>query len=151
MTRKYGPNGQTMYSMKLGRIPEQKIMPYGGFPAYMRYAHETGLSGLPGTLEILEPGKAITPPVPINTPAAHFTDEARRKRITGTCVISLIVDVQGLPQMPQVTRSLDPGMDQQALIAVDQYRFKPAVRDGNEPVPVRITVEVRFHLGTPPS
>jgi protein TonB len=37
------------------------------------------------------------------------------------------------------------GLDEKAIEAVNQYRFKPAMKDG-EPVPVRITVEVNFRL-----
>jgi outer membrane biosynthesis protein TonB len=36
-------------------------------------------------------------------------------------------------------------LDEKAIEAVSQYRFKPAMKDG-VPVPVKITVEVNFHL-----
>jgi protein TonB len=47
----------------------------------------------------------------------------------------------------QVTKSLDRtfGLDEQALIAARQWRFKPGVRQG-EPVPVLVTIELTFTL-----
>jgi outer membrane biosynthesis protein TonB len=50
-----------------------------------------------------------------------------------------------MPQNPKVLRTLDYGLDQNAVDAVMRYRFKPAMRDG-EPVPVIITVEVNFQF-----
>jgi TonB family protein len=82
-------------------------------------------------------------PVPLTQPKATYTDEAWRARITGTCLVSLIVDRQGMPQNPRITESLDPGLDQNALYAASRYRFKPAMRDG-EPVPVMVNVKVIF-------
>ena len=56
-----------------------------------------------------------------------------------------MVDANGMPQNEQVVKSLDPGLDQNALAAVAQYRFKPAMKDG-VPVPVKITIDVTFKL-----
>jgi TonB family protein len=36
------------------------------------------------------------------------------------------------------------GLDEKALEAVRQFRFKPAMKDGKTPVPVAITIEVKF-------
>ncbi len=47
--------------------------------------------------------------------------------------------------------SFDPlgyGLDENAVGAVNRYRFKPAMKAGLEPVPVQITVEVNFRLGS---
>lgn len=87
----------------------------------------------------------VSNPVPIFTPEAEFSDEARRAKFQGVCVISVIVDSHGLPQDPRVVQPLGMGLDDKALDAVRRYRFKPATKNG-EPVAVRITVEVDFHL-----
>jgi TonB family protein len=60
-------------------------------------------------------------------------------------MIAIIVDAHGYPQNPRVIRSLGMGLDEKALEAVRQYRFKPALKNG-KPVAVRITVAVSFHL-----
>lgn len=91
-------------------------------------------------------GSGVRPPVPISTPAAEFSEEARRRGIQGVCLISLIVDAQGVPHHLQIVRSIGYGLDAQALEAVKAYRFKPAMKDGH-PVPVMMSVEVNFRLG----
>ncbi len=91
-------------------------------------------------------GGGVSAPVPIFTPEAEFSDEARRAKYQGVCLISLIVDAQGNPQNPRVIRALGMGLDEKALEAVRKYKFKPAMKDGRTPVPVMITIEVNFRL-----
>ena len=91
-------------------------------------------------------GGGVSAPVPLNSVEAEFSDEARRAKYQGVCLISLIVDVHGDPQNPRVVRALGMGLDEKALEAVKKYKFKPAMKDGKTPVPVMITVEVNFRL-----
>jgi len=91
-------------------------------------------------------GGGVSAPVPLNQVEAEFSDEARRAKYQGVCLISLIVDAQGNPQDPRVIRALGMGLDEKALEAVRKYKFKPAMKDGRTPVPVRITIEVNFRL-----
>ncbi|MGD0480107.1 MAG: energy transducer TonB [Terracidiphilus sp.] len=91
-------------------------------------------------------GGRISAPVPIFQPEAEFSDEARRAKYQGVCIIALIVDAQGNPQNVHVIRTLGMGLDEKAMEAVRKYKFKPAMKDGKTPVPTMITVEVDFHL-----
>jgi TonB family protein len=91
-------------------------------------------------------GGGVSAPVPIFQPEAEFSDEARRAKYQGVCLISLIVDTQGNPQNPRVIRALGMGLDEKALEAVRKYKFKPAMKEGRTPVPVMITIEVNFRL-----
>jgi protein TonB len=91
-------------------------------------------------------GGRVSAPVPLNSVEAEFSDEARRAKYQGVCLISMIVDTNGNPQNPRVVRSLGMGLDEKALEAVRKYKFKPALKDGKTPVPVMITVEVNFRL-----
>jgi TonB family protein len=91
-------------------------------------------------------GGGVSAPVPLNQVEAEFSDEARRAKYQGVCLISLIVDAQGNPQNPRVVRALGMGLDEKALDAVRKYKFKPAFKQGQGPVPVMITVEVNFRL-----
>ena len=70
-------------------------------------------------------------------PDPEFSDEARRAKYQGVCVVSLIVDAQGNPQRVQVVRHLGMGLDEKAVEAVRQYKFKPATLQG-KPVPVEV-------------
>ncbi len=94
-------------------------------------------------------GGNISAPVVLKSMEAKFSDEARRAKYQGVCVISLIVDAQGKPQNAKVIRPVGMGLDANALEAVRKYKFKPAMKNGKTPVPVIITVEVDFHLYTP--
>jgi len=87
----------------------------------------------------------VSNPVPLVTPEAEFSDEARRQKFQGVCMISLIVDTHGNPQNPRVVQPLGMGLDEKALEAVKLYRFKPATKDG-KPVNARIWVAVNFRL-----
>jgi TonB family protein len=91
-------------------------------------------------------GGQVSQPVPLNNVEAEFSDEARRAKYQGVCIISVIVDAQGNPQNPRVVRALGMGLDEKALEAVRKYKFKPAMKDGKTPVPVMINVEVNFRL-----
>lgn len=87
----------------------------------------------------------VSAPVPIYAPEAEFTDEARRQKFQGTCIISIIVDARGLPRDPHVIRHLGMGLDEKALAAVAQYRFKPAMKNG-KPVASRVDVAINFRF-----
>jgi len=92
------------------------------------------------------PGRGgVSNPIPLATPEAEFSDEARRNKYQGVCMISIIVDAHGYPRNPRVVRSLGMGLDEKALEAVQRYRFKPAIKDG-KPVAAIIAVEVNFRL-----
>jgi len=91
-------------------------------------------------------GGGISAPVPLNDVEAEFSDEARRAKYQGVCLVALIVDAQGMPQSVHVIRPLGMGLDEKAIEAVKKYRFKPAMKNGKTPVPVPITVEVNFRL-----
>lgn len=100
--------------------------------------------------------KGIHAPIPITAPEAIMPPEARRMRMPGLCVVSLIVDVNGLPQNPTIVRCSNPMFEQNSLDAVRKYRFQPARRivDGT-PAPAKITVEISYAFngkpGDPPS
>jgi TonB family protein len=91
-------------------------------------------------------GGQISAPVLTHGVDPEFSDEARRSKYQGICLISVIVDAQGNPQNPRVVRPLGMGLDEKALEAVRQFKFKPALKDGKTPVPVMMTVEINFRL-----
>lgn len=91
-------------------------------------------------------GGTISTPTILYGPEAEFSDEARREHYQGDCLVSLVVDAQGNPQDIKVVRPLGKGLDEKAIEAVKKYRFKPAMRNGITPVPVRITVAIHFSL-----
>lgn len=91
-------------------------------------------------------GGRVSAPVPIFQPEAEFSDEARRAKYQGVCLVGLIVDAQGNPQNVHIVRALGMGLDEKAMEAVRKYKFRPAMRDGKTPVPVYVNIEVNFRL-----
>jgi protein TonB len=90
-------------------------------------------------------GGGVSAPQLVFAPDPEFSDEARRAKYQGVCVVSLIVDAQGNPQRVQVVRHLGMGLDEKAVEAVKQYKFKPATLQG-KPVPVEVNIEVNFRI-----
>ena len=68
-----------------------------------------------------------------------------RRTIRARVSIQLIVDSQGNPQDIRVVRHLGMGLDEKAIEAVRQYKFKPAMYQGH-PVAVEMVIDVDFHL-----
>jgi TonB family protein len=91
-------------------------------------------------------GGRVSAPVPLFEPEAEFSDEARRAKYQGVCLVGLIVDAQGNPQNVHIVRTLGMGLDEKAMEAVRKYKFKPAMKDGKTPVAVYVNVEVNFRL-----
>lgn len=97
-------------------------------------------------LGLYKVGGRISAPEVLSTVNAEFSDEARRAKYQGVCLIGLVVDAEGNPQNVHVARALGMGLDEKALEAIRQYKFRPAMKDGTTPVPVAITIEVDFRL-----
>src|SRR3569833_2779419 len=94
---------------------------------------------------VMSVGGGVSAPAVLHSVQPEFTEQARQSQFQGTCSIQLIVDAQGNPQNVHVTKHLGMGLDEKAIEAVRQYRFKPAMYEGH-PVAVLIVVEVDFHL-----
>jgi TonB family protein len=75
----------------------------------------------------------------------QMTDAATKANVSGVVLVHLMVDTHGLPMHVQVLRSSVPGfgLDEKAVQAVHQYKFKPATKDG-VPVSGQLDVEVSF-------
>jgi len=87
----------------------------------------------------------VSNPILVVSSDAEFSDEARRNKYQGVCLIAVIVDAHGYPSNLRVIRPLGMGLDEKALQSVQKYRFKPAMKNGR-PVAAMINVEVDFRL-----
>jgi TonB family protein len=90
-------------------------------------------------------GGGVSAPRPLSTPDPEYSEEARKAKYQGTCVLWLIVGPDGKPRDIRVSRTLGLGLDEKAIEAVRHWTFEPAMKDGR-PVAVQINVEVRFSL-----
>jgi len=90
-------------------------------------------------------GGGVSAPKAIYSPDPEYSEEARKAKYQGVCVVTLIVGPDGKPRDVRVARSLGLGLDEKAIEAVNQWKFDPAQKDG-KPVAVAINVEVTFRL-----
>ncbi len=90
-------------------------------------------------------GGGVSAPRALDTPDPEYSEEARKAKYQGTCVLWLIVGPDGKPRDVKVARALGMGLDQKAIEAVRNWKFQPAMKDG-KPVAVQINVEVNFRL-----
>ena len=90
-------------------------------------------------------GGGVSAPVLLYSPEPEFSEEARKAKVAGNVLVNLIVDAQGRPQNVRVVRGVGMGLDEQAVKAVQQYKFKPAMEAG-KPVAVQLNVEVNFQI-----
>lgn len=90
------------------------------------------------------PGLSVAP-VLIYKVEPEFSEEARKARLQGVVTLYGEVDTNGLLRNIRVTQGLGLGLDDKAIEAVKQWRFRPGYRDGR-PVVATATIEVNFHL-----
>jgi TonB family protein len=74
-----------------------------------------------------------------------YTEEARAGKIQGTTLLYAEIGVDGAAHNIKVQRSLEPGLDQQAIDALSQWQFKPGQKEGQD-VSVAATIEINFRL-----
>jgi len=90
-------------------------------------------------------GNGVTAPIVLYKKEPEYSEEARKAKYQGTVVLYIEVDPSGRAVNPKVVRSLGLGLDEKALEAVRQWKFKPGYKDGR-PVTVAATIEVNFRL-----
>lgn len=81
----------------------------------------------------------------LEKPRPQYTAEGRSLRIEGDVVIDMVFLANGTVQVNRVISGLGHGLDDAALRAAQQIKFKPAKRDG-QPVdfPARVRIEFRL-------
>ncbi len=94
---------------------------------------------------VMSVGGGVSAPVVVHSVEPEFTPEARSANFQGSVSIQLIVDSQGNPQNVRLLHHLGMGLDEKAIEAVRQYRFRPAMYEGHA-VAVQLVIEVDFHL-----
>ena len=88
-------------------------------------------------------GAGVTAPVLLYKREPEYTEEARQAKYSGSVLLYVEVDPSGKATNIRVQHSLGLGLDEKAIEAVKQWKFKPGTKDGN-PVTVAATIEVNF-------
>ncbi len=114
-------------------------------------AAEAAPQSAPATPTVAAPASAIVaPPVfdadYLRNPPPDYPAAARRRRLTGEVILSVLVSAAGSPQSVAVaTSSGHDILDTAARAAVLQWRFVPA-QSGGAPVPASVLVPINFQL-----
>ena len=95
--------------------------------------------------QVYDPGNGVTAPVIVKEVKPTYTQTARAKKIQGSVILTTVIEDDGSVGEVTVVRPLDSELDQQAIVALKQWEFRPGTREG-KPVPVRFTCELVFTL-----
>jgi TonB family protein len=87
----------------------------------------------------------ITPAEILSKPVPVYTEEARTKRIEGEVLLEVVLEASGKVQVLRVVRGLGHGLDEAAVRAAEQIRFKPALKDG-QPADSSAVLHIIFQL-----
>lgn len=90
-------------------------------------------------------GGDVMAPILISKLEPEYTQDARAAKYQGTVVLYAEVGPDGIAHNIEVRRGLGLGLNDKAVQAISQWKFKPGTRAG-QPVPVSVTIEVNFRL-----
>ena len=81
----------------------------------------------------------------LDKPRPEYTAEGRSLKLEGDVVLDLVFLANGTVQVNRVISGLGHGLDEAAVRAAQQIKFKPAKQD-NQPVdfPARVRIEFRM-------
>lgn len=89
---------------------------------------------------------AVSEPVCVFCPRPEYSDEARKAKYQGQVLLSVVVLPNGQAGKIQVVNSPGLGLDQKAIEAVRNWRFKPAIGRDGKAVATVVTIQVMFQL-----
>jgi D-alanyl-D-alanine endopeptidase (penicillin-binding protein 7) len=91
------------------------------------------------------PGDGVSLPVVLTEVRPVYPQDAKADRVEGTVLMACVVTTEGGVAQIVVDRTLDSRLDEAAVAALEQWRFKPGTKDG-VPVAVRVQIEMTFTL-----
>jgi len=124
------------------------IPPKGGTGG--RGVQQTGFSNASAQAEApkaraAEAAPAVQPVVILDKPRPLYTEEARRLKLEGEVLLEVVFGANGQVRVVRVIRGLGHGLDESALRAAQQIRYKPALSNGR-PADFPATVHIEFQL-----
>ncbi len=106
---------------------------------------QTTVAGAAVNIGTLASGNSVQPPVLLERSEPEYTDEARIANHEGSVLLRVDVDTDGHARNITVLRHLGLGLDEKAIEAVRQWRFRPARLQG-EKVATQVRLEIAFRL-----
>jgi TonB family protein len=155
------PNGTGVGNGTGGSNGVRRVVASAGFGGGVATADERSTSGTVrqagfGNNEVVAPAasreRPVQPPIAkmtpaeiLSKPAPTYTNEARAKRIEGEVLLEVVFEASGKLHVVRVVHGLGHGLDEAAVHAAEQIRFKPALRDG-QPSDSTAVVHIIFQL-----
>jgi len=84
-------------------------------------------------------------PMALNAPRPNYTEEARKNKIQGVVRARVLVGIDGIVKQVRIIRGLPDGLNEEAIRAAMQMRFRPAMRNG-QAVAYWSLLDVEFNL-----
>jgi protein TonB len=72
----------------------------------------------------------VSAPRLVYAPDPEYSAEGLDTEFEGFCVLSVAVDPNGRPRDIKILQELGHGLDEKAVEAVKEWKFKPAMKDG---------------------
>jgi len=93
--------------------------------------------------DLAEPGPGVAPPQLVSFPKPEYPPLARRLRVQGVVVVSVLVDENGQVQDARIVEPIPQkvGINEAALAAARSARYKPATKQG-----VRVKMWTRLRI-----
>ena len=102
----------------------------------------------PPTVQSHPAAQAVAKIVPaeiLSKPTPIYTDDAKAKHIEGEVLLEAVFEASGKIRVLRVVRGLGHGLDDAAVHAAEQIRFKPALKDG-QPSDSTVVLHIIFQL-----
>jgi TonB family protein len=81
----------------------------------------------------------------LSKPTPAYTEEARKLRLEGEVLLEVVFEASGQLRVLRVVRGLGHGLDESAIHAAEQIRFRPAVQNG-QPTDSTALLHIIFQL-----
>jgi periplasmic protein TonB len=117
----------------------------GGVPNGTPGGASDGVPGGVGDSRPVRLTAAMVRPQVLHAVQPRYTEAARKIGAQGAVIVEAIIDEQGRVTNVRVLRGLPAGLQEAAVQAVQQWRFKPATLDGR-PIRVYFTLTVNFTI-----
>ena len=87
----------------------------------------------------------VKAPALIREVKPNYTSDAMKRQVQGVVEMSTVVKTDGSVGPIEITRSLDPDLDEEAMKALRQWKFRPGTKD-DQAVNVEVNIEMTFTL-----
>jgi TonB family protein len=97
------------------------------------------------TPNVYKIGGDVTTPILVSKIEPEYSQDARAAKYQGSVLVYAEIGADGSAHNMEVSRGLGLGLNEKAIQAISQWKFKPSTKDG-QPVTVGAYIEVNFRL-----